>query len=162
MTEFERQVQAELKSLQDEVGEIEQEMVPLQQRLAKLNSKIDGLRQYLGSEEDPQVEKTPTRREEEKLSSLDRIESVLRRAGKPLNYLEILNRLKTEENFDIGGKEPKSNLTAKLSVSGRFHREGRGIYGLTEWINGKKKSDAPVNLSLESTGASDGGVAEPG
>ncbi len=142
MAQFEKQAQSELEALQDEVDKIEQEMVPLHRRLMKLNVKIDALRQYLDAEFDPQTEKPPARHEGEKLNSLDHIERVLRRAGEPLNYLDILNRLKTEENFDIGGKDPKANLTAKLSGSRKFKRVERGVYILSEWekLTGKESS----------------------
>ena len=104
MIGFEKQAREEREILQAEVGKIEQEMVPLHRRLTRLNAKIDGLRQYIDAEENPQTENPPARHEGERLNSLDHIERVLRRAGEPLNYLEILDRLKTEESFDIGGK----------------------------------------------------------
>ena len=68
-------------------------------------------------------------------SIADRIERVLRRAGEPLHYKEILKRLKTEEDFEVEGKRPESGVLSKLSLD-RFYRHDTGVYGLTEWKEG--------------------------
>ncbi|MFQ5912095.1 MAG: winged helix-turn-helix domain-containing protein [Nitrospinota bacterium] len=149
MVDFKEHVIARLEDLQAEAHRVKQEMFPFQERLERINSQIDGLRLYLRAS-DPSRGDALSRSEGERLSALDHIERILRRAGKPLHYLEILDRLKTEENFDIGGKDPKSNMTAKLSTRDRFVRMGRAVYGLRGWRTTETEdiledSSAPTN-----------------
>ena len=117
------QVQPEYRKWKSELEKIRKEMFPARRRLDHVNAKIEALRSFLKPQE------------AEKLNAMDRIERVLRRAGKPIHFKEILERLKTEENFDIGGKKPTNNLLSKLSTSERFRRFDEGVYGLKEWVD---------------------------
>ena len=85
----------------------------------KASAKIKALRSFLGME----TRAAP--------SIADRIERVLRRTEEPLHYREILKRLKTEEDFEPGGKRPETGVLSKLSL-GRFYRHDTGVYDLTE------------------------------
>ena len=114
-------IQPEYQKLKADMEKIRKEMFPARQRLDHVNAKIKALRSFLKPQE------------AEKLNAMDRIERVLRRAGMPIHFKEIMERLKTEEKFDIGGKKPMNNLLSKLSTSERFKRFDEGIYGLTEW-----------------------------
>jgi hypothetical protein len=81
------------------------------------------------------VADTPPRRS--KMSVSKTVETlmikILRRTAKPLHYSEIMDRLQSEENYEIKAKNPKGTITAHLSNSDKIIRFGRGIYGLAEW-----------------------------
>jgi hypothetical protein len=62
----------------------------------------------------------------------EQIEVVIRTAGTPLHYKEILSRLQAE-GVDVGGKDPAATLLSILAnkrYEARFARAERGIYTL--------------------------------
>lgn len=62
----------------------------------------------------------------------EQIEVVIRSAGTPLHYKEILSRLQAE-GVDVGGKDPAATLLSILAnkrYEARFARSERGVYTL--------------------------------
>jgi hypothetical protein len=117
--------------------EIKQQIAPLQRELDKLLAKNAALNAYL--EADEEIETTDALIAEhivDRRNPAELIENILRRAGRPLHYKEILIRLKTEENFDMPGKDPSANLTARLSINPQFVRVEKGTYTLRELLTG--------------------------
>lgn len=84
---------------------------------------------------------------------MELIEHIIRKAGRPLHYKEILLRLKTEENFDMPGKDPAANLTARLSINSQFVRVGKGTYTLQE--TPPEEMETTAKNSAESQGETD-------
>jgi hypothetical protein len=67
----------------------------------------------------------------EKREATQLIVNVLTRAATPLHYRDILKRLKTEEGFDMPGKDPEANLATRLRGA-RFRRVRKGVYTLQD------------------------------
>jgi hypothetical protein len=117
MTELQRKIKEELKRLQKE------EMV--------IEKRISALQDYLEAEE-PKT-RTPGNTNKRLQNRTDLIEKVLKKAGKPLHYKEIIEKLENEEGYQIKAKDKEATITATLSLAkDRFERAARGIYKIRE------------------------------
>ena len=57
--------------------------------------------------------------------------NALQEHGKPIHYTELMKLI--QESVTIGGKDPRSNMTAHLSNDKRFKSLGNGVWTLNEW-----------------------------
>lgn len=74
------------------------------------------------------------------MSVLDRVETVLAQAGKPLHYQEITERLLEGGLWKTKGKTPSATVNAQLAVdikkrgaNSRFQRTAKGVFALRAW-----------------------------
>ena len=138
------QIKADLVDLQSKADGLKGRMSSLQQELDEVESMINGLQLYLKTRL-PKAAKSGG----SPISGVDHIANILRRAGEPLHYKEILKRLETEEKAPLRGKKPTSNMTGTLSAGPRFKKMGDGYWGLTEW----KEEKAPEKENASGRGA---------
>src|SRR5688572_10061130 len=115
MANFKTYLLDELSALHVSIDHIKHQIAPLQRELEKLQAKSAALNLYLeADEETADTEAFLAEHIVDRRNAVDLIENVLRRAARPLHYKEILIRLKTEEHFDMPGKDPGANITARL------------------------------------------------
>ena len=146
MARLKELVEAEIKELKVKPkrieSRIETQIRPLIQEKDQLQVQIQSLISYLratGAETEGTEAILPLKPRQGKETSLDVIERVFRKAARPLHYKEVLKLAENGEGFKIPGKDPVANLSAKLSVSPRFKRVGKGIYILSEWEETEKR-----------------------
>jgi len=156
MAGFKIYVIQELSELHASIERIKEQIAPLQRELERLQTKSDALNTYLeADEESSNTEALIAEHILDRRNAVELIENILRKAARPLHYKEILIRLKTEENFDMPGKDPGANITARLSINPQFVRVDKGTYMLSE--NPPREGDhrhhdleaSQNNLSLE-------------
>lgn len=151
MVNFKTYLLDELTDLHTSMENLTRQIAPLQRELEKLQAKYAALNMYLEADEDAVdtqallVEHAVDRR-----NAADLMENVLRKAGRPLHYKEILMRLKTEENYDMPGKDPSANITARLSMNSQFVRVDKGTYTLRDLSLGQIRQKAEVRQDAES------------
>ena len=127
-----KEAEAEIRRLALEAEKLQTKKLEIEAQLEGVQAQISSLVQYL-KEKSPDKAKPYEGVGADSLTMVDRIDMVLRKAGKPLHYMEILRRLHVEQGFQWPGRNPKSNLTARLAASKRFVRTKKATYGLEEW-----------------------------
>lgn len=137
---FLESVKAQVKILRAEEVSILQQIAPLQKELEQLRAQIAHLEGYLTALNPSK----PGDIIEEKESITKKIIRVFEREKRPLHYMEVLDLLEKHEGFIMPGKDPKANMTAKLSGSPKFKRVNRGVYILSEWADHEKVTSRPA------------------
>ena len=69
------------------------------------------------------------------------MEDVLKSEG-PLHRQDLYKRL-VERGWSIGGEDPVNNMSARLSMDGRFESLGNGMWGLVGTLNEAEPQNAP-------------------
>lgn len=62
---------------------------------------------------------------------LDEAAGVIREAGEPVYYQDLVLRLR-DRGIEVPGRDPAANLIAHMGRDDRFVRTGRGTYGLSD------------------------------
>lgn len=131
------EISKEISSLREEEGDLKAEMAPIQAKLDTIRAQIAHLEGYLG------LKKPQGADAGDKEPIIDKMVRVFNREKRPLHYMELMELLEKQEGFLMPGKDPKANLTAKLSGSRKFQRVERGIYVLSEWSEMVKAPQEP-------------------
>jgi len=109
-----------LKQLQREIDRLTLEKQDIDRKIRALESALDTYLKETGG-------KSSSKEEE---SRGDKIEKIIRLAGKPLHYKEVVRKLQ-EEGYVFEASNPNAATTATLSMDNRFKRVKRGTYTLS-------------------------------
>ncbi len=154
---FEKDAKTELERLKKSNAELEEMIKPMLDEINCNNKKIEHLEGYLlvsgtQSEEIGGIVKTKIMRNIRSRKDYQppfRVvaRKILEKYGKPLHYRQLMQLLVEEENYLVGGKNPRANMTAHLSSNKDFVRmEEIGFWGLREWQERKAASLNPNNF----------------
>ncbi|MFH2021727.1 MAG: hypothetical protein ABIJ33_00380 [Patescibacteria group bacterium] len=111
--------------LKNEIEKLGNEKLAIEKKIRALNSAYET---YLGDGAgNIENKELPKKGKEVKVDIMER---VLREAGKPLHYQEIV-KLVEQEGYSFTGKDHVGPITATLSRSKRFKSVGEGYYTLT-------------------------------
>ena len=127
------------------LGELELERSNLLEQMQLLKEKLAGLeKEYTAIRSILSSPTSDGRWASQNIPLLEIVYNNLKKAGKPLHYKEIINRLQSE-SFHISGTAFVQNLLVRLNRDKRFIKVDRGIYGLSEWKEKDNKVLLPAN-----------------
>jgi hypothetical protein len=128
------------------LGELELERSALLEQIGLLNDRLAALdKEYTAIRSILSSSSSDGRWTSQSTPLPEIVYNTLKKAGRPLHYKEILDRLQSE-SFHISGTASIQNLIVRLNRDRRFIKTDRGIYGLTEWMKKENQSLLPVNL----------------
>ncbi len=142
---FNSQAKRQIEALKQEMETLERDIRPKVRIINENKSKIEVLEKYLAISDNQHLSKDirylrPSRRLGS--TSSDRTVGnvaveVLGRHGEPMHYTDVMHKMKHDEDFIVGGQDPKGNMLAHLANDARIIRVGKGIYALEKWSENK-------------------------
>lgn len=130
--QHEADLEAVANRLRTRVRELEAEILPIQELLARLRIQLDFVERALSAgttalaPETQAAEVAPS-----KPNVSDRIFEILRDAGRPLHITEIKDHYMAK-GFTVPGQGNESNLLVYIVRDARFARVSKGTYALAE------------------------------
>lgn len=162
LTLFDRQAEDQIRLLREEIEQIESEIRPKIKRIDENKKKIVSLEEYLSLSKPPEPSaklRRPVRHIRIRPKPTTFFDSVgdvavrvLERHGSPLHYKTLMEKMETEEAFQVPGTDPNANFLAHLSNDDRIIRTDRGVYGLREWQHMIRRANIEA---LEGSGQND-------
>jgi hypothetical protein len=133
---------SEAESIQRQIAEARRQLMLLYELLASVtNSPVDVSTDLMGIG----------------VSVRDRVlsnaEDILREHGRPM-HIQDIHAAFIHRRMPLPGRGTPTNIAAHIAASQQFARWGRGIYGLSEWKEGKhiSHSDTPTLGMAEGEG----------
>jgi HB1, ASXL, restriction endonuclease HTH domain len=131
------------RATEDEIDEIRREMLPLEDRLAAANERLDLIRRLMGLADSAkrQPSATPQRSARGNVSGKvrpgasveDHAEAILAEKGEPM-HIGVLRDVLIARGVPLPGRGDEANIIVRLRRDEtRFIRTGRGTYGLAVW-----------------------------
>ena len=129
--------------LQREIKDLRAQLAPLETELKVREEKLAAIDRLLNLETHPIEAISGTGNSSASIGSNNKKLSdvayeVLKSATAPMYYKDLCQAI-AQTGFQIGGKDPATNLIAHISKDPRFERVRRGTYALTEWAGKRKR-----------------------